>query len=246
MGWLVSVTCVLLGISVWIRRWTLFPLSEHTKLTERTLTVSLILQAAALYLMSPLSAKTVGRAFHAVTGQWNLDSWCGHCCFIGAAALVVVNVKTRLDISHDSIRDQVKQRIELPMTIVVPILLLLLVHSPNASQDTPDMFRCKTDYWLDCYWTVLCGFLIFILTDGINALTAFWHDPRNRRIATLYIAGLAGGVGACALRIATTWIDIDLYTQWFWTCDCFASILFAYAGAHSWRQKVHRMAKPEL
>src|ERR1700730_16281250 len=44
VGWLAAAACVCLVAAVWIRRWTLFPISESLKLTDQPFAVCLLLQ----------------------------------------------------------------------------------------------------------------------------------------------------------------------------------------------------------
>ncbi len=243
MGWLVALTCILLARSAWERRWTLLALSDHGKLTERTLTTCLLLQAVGLFLMSSLSGHTAGRLLHAVTGQWHIDAWGGHCCFLAAAGMMTVNVASRLDITHNQVRASFRQYFTLPMTIVAPVLLALLVMSPGADLQTPDMFVCETDWWADAYWSLLCGFVIFILAHTLAALTTLRRDRRNRRTANLYIAAIIGGILSCLARVITAWTDIPMLEldRWFWIAACSWCSAFAYIAGRTWRKKVRQL-----
>lgn len=237
MGWIIAATCAFLAFTIWERRWTMFAPSDTAKLTERTMTTALILQFAGLFLKSPLSSATVGHLFHAATGQWNIEDWAGDCCYIGAAGMIGTHVGSRLDVTHDEFRAGFKRHFEYPMTILVPVLLALLIKSPNASSDSPDMGDNPTDYWLDTYWTLLCGFIAYTLYQTTRALRILRRDPRNKTTATIYLAACTTGIVACALRIITTWTD-DNYSQWLWVGECAVAIACALAAGRSWRQKV--------
>lgn len=240
MGWIVAATCMFLSRAVWVRRWTLRLASDRLKLAERTLTTCLLCQLSALFLMSPLSGATVGTFLHTLTGQWNLDAWAGHCCFMGAAGMLMVNVASRLNISDNQLRGGFHHFFVAPMTVIVPVLLALLTMSSGAKQKRPDMFLCCTDHWLDAYWTLLCAFLMFLLATSVRVLLALRQDPRNERTATAYIVALSSGGAACLLRIITTWDNSTFnYDIWLWAGCCFASSIFAYASARSWRKRIH-------
>lgn len=247
MAWIIAAaiatTCIFLARTVWIRRWTLFAVSDQAKLTERTITVGLLLQGVALFLKSPLSAHTVGWALHAATGQWNLDTWAGDCCYIGAAGLIGANAGSRLNRTNDQLRAGFRQHFELPMTIIAPLLLAFLTMSPNASSDHPDMYDCQTDYWLDLYWTLLCSFIAYTLYQTTTALHILRAEARNKRTAAIYITACWCAITDCALRIITTWTDDD-YDQWFWIGNCFVAVAFAYAAGQSWQKKVQWMRPP--
>lgn len=230
---------VYISRAIWARRWTLRTVSDQMKLAERSITASLILQALALLLLSPAGATSVGAALYSVFGQRNLNIWIGHSLFMSAAAMVVVNVKTRLCLSHDEIRAQFRQQFELPMTIVAPVSLALLCKSPNGDQDWADGFDCPTDHWLDVYWTIGCGFLIWLAIVGAGpAVLSLRLDRRNRTTANYYLAAITATVAVCLLRIATSWADADGYGRLFWVADASVPILLGYASARSWRQKI--------
>ena len=46
---------------------------------------------------------------------------------------------------------------------------------------------CPTDFWLNTYWLLLCGTLIYLLGYGSRALLVLRKDPRSRRIANIYL-----------------------------------------------------------
>lgn len=245
MGWIIAAAQLFLGRAVWVRRWTLSALSDQAKLTERTITVSLLLQLAGLFLMSPLSAATVGHVLHAVCGHWNLDAWAGHGCYMGAVGMFGVSVGSRLDISSNQLRWAYKRYVERPTTIVAPITLALLVESPSADKPWPDLFDCPTDYWMDAYWTLLCAFFIFVLVNITRVLVILRRDPRNRSTATVYIAASVAAIVACAAHAVTTWTD-DNYGHWFWIAGSGVAVVFGYAASRSWRLKLRRMIGTRL
>ncbi|MGV0042072.1 hypothetical protein [Mycobacterium colombiense] len=234
---LVGVTCVILANAIWARRWTLRPTTERLKLVERTMTVSLILQGPALFLASPASTMTVGWLLHAITGQWQLDTWAGHCLAISACALFALSIKARLFLNADEIRARFKRHFELPMTVAAPVMLALITRSPNADAEWADLFDSPTDHWLDAYWTILCMFVAYLLSRACGALLDLRLDLRNRRTATIYLCACAAGVAICCLRIISAWTD-DEYSHYLWLAECAVSAAFAHGSARSWRQKV--------
>src|SRR6202000_139634 len=94
------------------------------------------------------------------------------------------------------------------------------------------MFVAENDPWLNIYWTLLCGFLIYVLANAMGALTMIRRDPRNRRTATAYLVALTFGAAVCTLRIVASWGNIDFdYDPWFWLGACVSSMIFAWAAA---------------
>jgi NADH:ubiquinone oxidoreductase subunit 6 (subunit J) len=237
------VACAVLAWAVWRRRWTLRTTSDYAKLTERTITMNLILQGASLYLMSPICA--VDPYLHTIFGHWNLDVFAGHMTNLGACAMLIVHVKSRFDYSIDEIRARFRQRFELPMAVLVPMLLALFVASPNATRhDWPDLLDAPVDGWLGTYWTVLCAYMIYLLVNPIPALFALRVDPRNHRTATVYlVVCFMGAVGLAGL-IVSAWLDCH-FGRWFWLADSFGAMGLAVSSAYSWQLKVRWLAGAE-
>ncbi len=63
-----------------------------------------------------------------------------------------------------------------------------------------------TDFWLNLYWLLLCGTLIYLLGYGIRATLVLRKDPRSRRIANFYLASSVFGIMACVVRITTAYV----------------------------------------
>ena len=71
---LIAITLACVAWSLWIRRVT------WTCRWEVAATVNIVLQGAAVLLMSPLASETLGRALCTLTGKWNLEDYLGHDC----------------------------------------------------------------------------------------------------------------------------------------------------------------------
>src|ERR1700737_1472526 len=54
-------------------------------------------QGSAVALMSPLASETLGVALHNITGEWNLQNYIGHDCYVVAASAIVYNAVGRLE-----------------------------------------------------------------------------------------------------------------------------------------------------
>jgi hypothetical protein len=240
VGWIIAATCVFLSYAVWIRRSTLTDPSEQSKLGERSLTISLICQGSGLFLMTPQSSRTVDPVLHAVFRHWNIDVFIAHWLYVCAAAMIGVNVASRLNITPDQLRHHFRLAFGLPMTILVPITLALIVQSPDADRHWPDLFYSPVDYWLDAYWTLIAVFVIAILAGTIWALTLIRVDTRHRHATNIYIAACVAGIIVCMVRIATAWFDIDGGDDapiLLWLGECGYTTAFSYAAIRSWRQK---------
>ena len=232
-----TITCI--AWSLWIRRVT------WTCRWEVAATLNIALQGAAVLLMSPLASETLGHWLHALTGKWNLEDYVGHDCYIVAASAIVYNALGRLQ-DDNAMQRSFKQYVERPATLCIPLLLVTFSVGNGARIYKPDFFDVPTDFWLNLYWLLLCGTLIYLLGYGIRALLVLRKDPRSRTIANLYLVASASGITACIVRITTAYVTPIQALEggnlvWFFACLCGAG--FALASAHSWRIKTKWFTK---
>ncbi|HJT94626.1 MAG TPA: hypothetical protein VJ777_22265 [Mycobacterium sp.] len=230
---LIAITLCCIAWSLWIRRVT------WASRWEVAATLNIALQGLAVVLMSPLASETVGVWLHALTGKWNLEDYIGHDCYIVAASAVVYNALGRLQDDH-SLQRSFKQYIERPATLCIPLLLVTFSLGNGAAIYKPDFFDVPTDFWLNTYWLLLCGTLIYLLVYGSRALLVLRNDPRSRRIANIYLVASAAGIAACIVRIVTAYITPLQAVEggtlvWVFSCICGAG--FALTSAESWRMK---------
>jgi hypothetical protein len=231
---LIFITLASIGWSLWIRRVT-----WHCR-WEVAATLNIALQGSAVALISPMSAETLGVALHKITGEWNLQNYIGHDCYIVAASAIVYNVVGRLE-DDDALQRSFKQWIERPATLCIPLLLATFTLSYGSKTYTRDFFALPTDFWLSVYWVLLTGTLAYLLTFGSRALLVLRKDPRSRNIANLYLFASGSGIAACVVRMITALVPALQGTMsaglvWFFCCSCGAA--FALTSARSWLQKV--------
>lgn len=230
---LITITLACIAWSLWIRRVT------WSCRWEVAATLNIALQGAAVLLMSPLASATLGHWLHELTGKWNLEDYIGHDCYIVAASAIVYNALGRLQDDH-AMQASFKQYVERPATLCIPLLLATFSIGNGAAIYRPDFFDVPTDFWLDTYWLLLGGTLIYLLAYGSRALLVLRRDPRSRRIANVYLAASISGIAACVVRITTAYVTPLQQLEggtlvWFFACLCGAG--FALASAHSWRVK---------
>jgi len=240
---IIETTCVYIAAMVWQRRWTLFMRIEHAQITERTITLSMVLQLTTLLLRTPLGHDTVGSLLRAATGQWNLNIWASDCCCLSAVAVIGVNIASRLNISIRALRAGFRAHFELPMTIVAPVLLALIVKAPSADLQSNGAMFDVPDHWLHAYWTVFCGYLAYLLYVACRALLIIRTDERNRSTANIYLAALIPAIIICGLRVITVWFNVNC-EQWFCLGGCAIAAAISYAAGRSWRQKIRWLATP--
>jgi len=230
---LIAITLVCIAWSLWIRRVT------WSCRWEVAATLNIALQGIAVLLMSPWASETIGHWLHALTGMWNLEDYIGHDAYIVAASAVIYNALGRLTDDH-AIQKSFKLYVERPATICIPLLLATFSLGNGAIIYKPDFFEVPTDFWLNTYWLLLCGTLIYLLIYGARALLVLRQDPRSRMIANVYLVASASGILACTVRIVTAYVT-PLQTVeggtlvWIFACGCGAG--FAITSAQSWRMK---------
>ena len=231
---LIFITLASISWSLWIRRVT------WRCRWEVAATLNIALQGCTVALMSPLASETLGVALHNITGEWNLQNYIGHDCYIVAASAIVYNAVGRLADDH-VLQESFKQYVERPATLCIPLLLATFTLSYGSRTYARDFFALPTDFWLTVYWILLCGTLAYLLAFGSRALLVLRQDPRSRGIANFYLFASASGLAACVLRIVTALISplqgpLSVGLIWLFCCVCGGG--FALASAHSWRQKV--------
>jgi hypothetical protein len=152
----------------------------------------------------------------------------------------VYNALGRLEPDH-AMHQRFRQYVERPATLCIPLLLAAFWLGNGAAIYRPDFFDVPTDFWLNLYWLLLCGMLIYLLGYGARALMILRTDPRSRPIANVYLFASAMGITACLVRITTAFVPALQSAQastllvWVFACACGAG--FALTSAHSWRIK---------
>ena len=237
---LIIITLASIAWSLWIRRVT-----WHCR-WEVAATLNIALQGSAVALMSPLASHTLGVALHNITGEWNLQNYVGHDCYVVAASAIVYNAVGRLE-EDDALQKSFKQYVERPATLCIPLLLATFSLSYGSRTYASDFFALRTDFWLTVYWLLLCGTLSYLLVFGSRALLVLRKDPRSRNIANLYLVASASGISACVVRMITALIPalqgpLGAALVWLFACACGAG--FALTSAQSWRQKVRWFQRP--
>jgi hypothetical protein len=239
---LIVITLASISWSLWIRRVT-----WHCR-WEVAATLNIALQGCAVALMSPLASETLGVALHNITGEWNLQNYIGHDCYVVAASAIVYNALGRL--ADDNVMQaSFKQYVERPATLCIPLLLATFSLSYGSRTYARDFFELRTDFWLTMYWLLLCGTLAYLLVYGSRALLVLRKDPRSRRIANVYLLASVSGIMACMVRATTALVPpiqgpVGAGLVWLFACLCGAG--FALASAQAWREKVKWFQRPAL
>jgi hypothetical protein len=239
---LILITLASILWSLWIRR-----LTWHCR-WEVAATLNIALQGCAVALMSPLASDTVGVALHNITGEWNLQNYIGHDCYVVAASAIVYNALGRLG-DDNTIQASIRQYVERPATLCIPLLLATFSLSCGSRTYARDFFELRTDFWLTVYWLLLCATLAHLLLFGSRALLNLRKDPRSRRVANVYLFASASGITACVVRSITALVPpfqgpVGAGLVWLFACLC--GVGFALTSAQAWRQKVKWFQRPPM
>ena len=116
-----------------------------------------------------------------------------------------------------------------------PRLLATFSLGNGAQIYRADFFDVPTDFWLNMYWLLLCGTLIYLLGYGIRALLVLRKDERSRRIANVYLLASISGFIACLIRISTAFVTPLQHIEggslvWLFACLCGAGF--------AWRRRI--------
>lgn len=235
---LIIFTLLTITWSLWVRRLT-WTCSE-----ELAATLNIALQGGAVVLMTPMASATVGTLLYRWTGMHNLEDLIAHDLYIIAASAIIIDALYRLDVD---LHEKFRKFVELPATLVIPILVTVFTAGDAVKAYRPDFFRLPvTGGWMGAYWLILCGMLAYLLTYSMRALVPLWRERESRVIATVYMAGTGFGVMACIARIGTAQLPLqDQDTLWasllVWTPASLCGAIFAAAAGQSWMQRARSL-----
>lgn len=227
---LTVVTGAALAFALWIRRFT------WGNDWEKAITLSVALQLAALLLTSPISTPYVGMPLARLTGVYNLDAVLGHDLYIVAASAVLYHILFSLH-DDEGLHKRFRLYVELPCTVVLPILLTTYAQSETAHIPMIDMFDAQ-DETLQPYWTALTVVVGYLLAFAAWHFAIAWRDPAYRWECTGYIAASLAGVAACILRLGGNAWDIPAGPVWLAIATCGA--LFAGTAGFQWKRQLQR------
>ena len=103
----------------------------------------------------------------------------------------------------DTVQEK-KDALNLGGALCIPLLLVTFSVGNGARIYKPDFFDVPTDFWLNLYWLLLCGTLIYLLGYGIRALLVLRKDPVDADHFSTPTVLPIGGALACGF-LATPW-----------------------------------------
>lgn len=214
---------------------------------ESATTACILLQGIGMLLIVPES-NFLDEWLRRLTGQRYLADWAGHMCFVGAFAALALSAQMRL-MTMDELRPQLRRHIQYPVTILVPITLMLLWHSKNASAEYETLLIVPDDGWLAAYRLVYCTIMGYIL---VYAWRLFWdvrRDNRSHTYANFYLVCIGLAMINCTIRVIAVFCNYDcdmLAAHVIWYGVCIFTGVMSLVAAHSWHMKELRHQRRQL
>ncbi|MEO6793118.1 MAG: hypothetical protein ABI253_04340 [Mycobacterium sp.] len=218
----VVLYCLWVRRDTWWSRW------------EIGVTSAIALEGCAAVLLSPWAAQTLGPGVHRAARIWNLQQLAGHICIVIAIGANVYHVLLRLA-DFDRIRPLFCRWVKWPACVGVVAMVVVFVIADAGYR--PDGFATDGDgAWMDAYWVLLCGLVIYLSGYATRLLLMVRSDPRAKETVELYTASSAFALAAFTAQLSTTWTNTDV-SPLVWFFACMSLVIFAYGSARSWRAK---------
>ena len=212
---------------------------------ERAVTSVLVLQAFAVLLLLPGSARYYGHILYRLSGHKHVGSLMGCCLCIIAMGILRYSVACRVAVG-DELRRQAA-RVSVSITLSIPTVIgAFWASSAPMRRFRPNIFEITPDFWLGVFWLVAEATLIWLLGSIIHLLWVARADPRAKqypwiqKVNNLYITGCVFGIMAATTRIVTVLIPplqpIE-GSSLMWIFGCASGSLIASAATKSWKHK---------
>ena len=237
---LVAVAVVGTAGSVWTRRYTL------PSNFDRPITLSLIMQCLALWLMAPFSEGYVGTVLHAITGRWNVGDLIANIFLIVAVITSFMGVAFRLA-EENEVRAMVFQRVLPAAEVAIALMLMFFWQSswPKSAHPVPSLLAIPNggQIWMRAYFVVFIAILGYIGHMALRTLVALYRvAPGARMTISLKIAAYAFAALAFAVQLGTMFVPavrpLNGDGALVWTLLCACVILSAIGSAWSWKRQL--------
>jgi len=222
-----------IGWSLWVRR------DAWRCKWEAAATMTIVFQAAALILTSPIVSTVVGPKLYAITGMWNVEDFFGHTFYMLAAASIVLHALSRMI----GIPPRLVQHIVIVLAVSLIVRGVLFVESVGTRNYVGDFFLIQSGPYLAAYWCVLCGVTAYLLLISGRYAVILRQDDRHRRTANIFLCGAVSGITTCAIQMfvaVTGHADIQASTV-VWLGCCGGSAGYAWAFGRSWYQRAREL-----
>lgn len=226
---------IALASGLWVRRTTWFYKWESAA------TVNLAGIFVCLVCMMPITAPAF-EVLHRVTGIWDLEDMIGHLVYLGG--ITVLSYVTLNRIELPAAARWRHWRLELPATVVLPLLVgLFVLGSPD--HHSRDLLMERPNFWLGCYWLVLSVSAAWVLGHLLWALgiIARW-DERSSTMAKIYMLAVIVDCGSITAKVLSMWLPGAGLEATSWVLVCLASAGYALAAMHGMRRIRRWLAWP--
>lgn len=235
-----AIAVVTISVALWIRRIT------WSAKQEKAITVNVALQGIAVVGMLPLTAISIGQYIYELTGEANIPNLIAHDCYIVAASMILFTGLYMATDDDGELRRTFRRRVELPCTLIIPVLVFLFMESRADDAPTRDFFALNGGAWLCAYWLILTGTISYALAYALWMFRRLITEPGFRLLMALYIAATAFGIAACAIKATTAVLAVDaaITAPWVWWTASLCGAIFAVTSAREWSRYVRWMSQP--
>jgi hypothetical protein len=171
--------------------------------------------------------------------MWNVEDFLGHMLCLAASSAFIYHLICRLG-DDEIFQYRWRVYVNLPLTLVVPVMVVSFWRSGVAHAYQHNLFAARPDWWLDLYWVMVAGFIIYAMVYGIWATLILREDPRSRSMANIYMTASILGIIACVAKIVSaldTSIGSHANGNVVWLFICLACEFYALGSAYSWIAK---------
>lgn len=231
---LIAIVLIVIARALWIRR------STWRSRWEQATTLMLALWAVVGVLVLPWTECGLDRVFYDLTGKWAINELLAHICFVFAVAMLNYSIGCRIASDKDMPR-LYHQWVELPVTLVVPLMFAAFWLSPKTSSPGGELVELKAGPWLGIYWVLLEGLLMYLLVIAILGLRILRDRRRQRVTANYYLVGCwLGLVGIVAQLNGVFIIRHPIFDDGLipWAFAGASMITISIAIMRSWQVKV--------
>jgi hypothetical protein len=237
----ITVSMIAVLWALWVRR--------HTwgHYYEKAATAAVLINGLGMALATPFSSNTIGRAGLWLTGEGNLNTLGAHWCVLGGTASFTLHMLQRKYDLGDELRREYYRKVNLPLTLAIPIMLAALVESKANNVQYPDLLDVHPDIWLYCYWIEFTFTLLYLEIYLALILIHLHSDRRSRRFCNAYLVAVVLAVIGIAIRMATlAYNDTNSdNSELMWLFGSLCLTVFCIGVGLSWKFKYRRVYEQE-
>ncbi|MBS9533505.1 hypothetical protein KIH27_07875 [Mycobacterium sp. M1] len=189
-----------------------------------------------ILLLHPHVSRHVSPFLHTATRLWNVEDLIGHIAYLTGLSALFYMALSRLKMTEHARLRYLRQRLELPATVYLPLLIGCFVASGCGGSYVSDLVFSPVTFALGSYWLLLVGGAGYLLTNTVRALLILQRDPRSRTVATWYLTAVA--VSVCRLSCLLLSVGIDGMAVSIWRLTRIEVIAYAAVATYSWYRKI--------